>query len=153
MAELSFSALRAAEQFFHEKIPLTNAMAIRIVPDRDHGFAVEAPVSFNYNHLGTAFGGSINSVATLAGYSFLWLKLRDQAPRIVVGKSSIRYFKPIREVIRATCSQPENIAWENFATSFSERGRASLQLHVAVREAGEIAAEFEGTFVAENKAR
>ncbi len=75
--------LRQAENFFHEKIPLTRAMDVRVVTDDEHGFAVEAPVGPNRNHLHTAFGGSINAVATLAGYGFLWLQLRDHAHVVI----------------------------------------------------------------------
>ena len=72
-------ALRATENFFHDKIPLTRAMGIRVVADDRHRFAIEAPVGLNHNHLQTAFGGSINAVATLAGYGFLWLEVRETA--------------------------------------------------------------------------
>src|SRR4051812_40651112 len=98
--------LRAAEEFFHAKIPLTRAMGLRVVPDAVHGFAIEASVALNYNHLHTAFGGSINAVATLAGYGLLWLELRDTNAHVVVAESSIRFLRPVRQVIRAICVRP-----------------------------------------------
>jgi thioesterase domain-containing protein len=60
--------LRAAEKFLHEQIPITRAMGLRVVANDGNGFVVEAPVALNSNHLRTAFGGSINAVATLAAY-------------------------------------------------------------------------------------
>ncbi len=51
--------LRDAEEFFHQKIPLTRAMGVRLVAASGDSFAIEAPVALNYNHLHTAFGSTI----------------------------------------------------------------------------------------------
>lgn len=126
-------------------------MGVRIVSDGDNGFAVEAPVLLNSNHLRTAFGGSINAVATLAAYGFLWMELRDPAAHVVVAESSIRFLRPVRETIRAVCRRPEPDAWTNFQTKFKDAGKARINLRVGVVEAGETAAEFEGIFVARSQ--
>ena len=141
-------ALRKAEEFFHTHIPLTRAMGLRVVDDQAHRFALEAPVALNYNHLHTAFGGSINAVATLAGYGFLWLALEDENVHVVVGTSSIRFFQPVRESIRAVCLQPETGELAAFRERLCDKGRSKIALGVRVEEKGTLAAEFEGVFVA-----
>jgi len=140
--------LREAEKFFHEQIPITRAMGLRVVSNDESGFTVEAPVALNSNHLRTAFGGSINAVATLAAYGFLWLELNEAAAYVVVAESSIRFLRPVRETIRATCVRPsaENLA--TFRGEFLEKRKARIRLRVNVTEADEKAAEFEGLFVA-----
>ena len=140
--------IRAAEKFFHERIPLTRAMGLRVVRDQAHGFAIEAPVALNYNHLHTAFGGSINAVATLAGYGFLWLALRDEAVQVVLGASSIRFLQPVRESIRAVCIEPEPGELAVFRERLRDKGKAGITLRVRVEENGILAADFEGEFVA-----
>ena len=95
------TALRQAQAFFHEQIPITRAMGVRVVANDENGFVIEAPVALNSNHLRTAFGGSINAVATLAAYGFLWLELNEAAAHVVVAESSIRFLRPVRETIRA----------------------------------------------------
>jgi thioesterase domain-containing protein len=140
--------LRAAERFLHTQIPLTRAMGLRVLSHDDHGTAVEAPVALNSNHLRTAFGGSINAVATLAAYGLLWLGLDDGAGHVVVKESSIRFLRPVRETIRAVCQRPSLDEWKVFKEEFARAGKARIKLRVKVVEAGEIAAEFEGTFVA-----
>lgn len=168
--------LREAEEFLHAHIPLTLAMGVRLVPDAS-GFAVEAPVALNRNHLQTAFGGSINSVATLAGYTFLWLELRgqhaevqsppgtdaapvaaslceaaerlSQAPaRLVVRESSIRFLRPIRETLRAICVPLTAEELATFTSTLLRCGKARLTIEVRIEEQGELAAHFTGTFVA-----
>jgi len=140
--------LRAAEKFLHEQIPITRAMGLRAVASDQSGFTVEAPVALNSNHLRTAFGGSINAVATLAAYGFLWMELNDAAAHVVVAESSIRFLRPVRETIRATCLRPDASCLAAFREQFEGKRQARISLRVHVTEAGEIAAEFEGRFVA-----
>ena len=145
------SALHRAEQFFHEQIPITHAMGVRVVRNDESGFAVEAPVALNLNHLRTAFGGSINAVATLAAYGMLWLELDDPRVQVVVAESSIRFLRPVRETIRAVCKRPDPDEWRAFRDEFKNAGKARIKLRVKVVEAEENAAEFEGTFVARSR--
>ncbi len=140
--------LRVAEEFLLEQIPLTRAMGLRVVPDAEDGFAIEAPVALNHNHLQTAFGGSINAVATLAGYAFLWLELNDTNVHVVVRASQIRFLRPIREVIRAVCLPPAQRETERFRAALRTAGQARLDLQVRVEENGVVAAQFNGSFVA-----
>ena len=137
-----------AEKYLHQQIPITRAMGVRVVAHDENGFTVEAPVALNSNHLRTAFGGSINAVATLAAYGLLWLELREHAVHVVVAESSIRFLRPVRETIRAICLRPDPDEWAAFQTRFAEKGKARLTLRVNVVEEGQTAAEFEGIFVA-----
>ena len=123
-------------------------MGLRVVAHDEAGFTVEAPVALNSNHLRTAFGGSINAVATLAAYGFLWVELNDAAAHVVVAESSIRFLRPVRETIRATCLRPDANALSEFRRHFSGKGKARITLRVTVVEHGQPAAEFEGIFVA-----
>lgn len=144
---ISADELRNTEAYLHAQIPLTRAMGMRVTP-AEAGFAIEAPVALNSNHLQTAFGGSINSVATLAGYTYLWLALRDTSAHVVVRESTIRFLRPIRETIRAICLAPEPEALTAFRQALETNGRAPIKLHVRVEEHGSVAAEFVATFVA-----
>jgi thioesterase domain-containing protein len=138
-----------AEKYFHEQIPLTRAMGVRVVANDENGFVVEAPVSLNSNHLRTAFGGSINAVATLAAYGFLWLELKDASAHVVVAESTIRFLRPVRETIRATCRRPAAEELAAFHSQFAAKGKGRIALKVNVVEAGQIAAEFQGLFFAQ----
>src|SRR5437763_1061927 len=140
--------LAAAEKFLHVQIPITRAMGLRAIANDESGFVVEAPVALNSNHLRTAFGGSINAVATLAAYGFLWLELNDARVHFVVAESSIRFLRPIRETIRAICLRPAADDLAAFRSQFAAKQKARIALRVNVMENGETAAEFEGVFVA-----
>lgn len=136
-----------AEQYFHQQIPITRAMGIRVVAHDENGFVVEAPVALNSNHLRTAFGGSINAVATLAAYGLLWLELNEPAVHVVVAESSIHFLRPVRQTIRAICPRPDREVWKAFRARLAGKGKAHIILRVNVVEEGQEAATFEGTFV------
>lgn len=137
-----------AEKYFHEQIPITRAMGVRVMAHDENQFIVEAPVALNSNHLRTGFGGSINAVATLAAYGLLWLELRERGVHVVVAESSIRFLRPVRETIRAICLCPGSGEWASFRDRLAEKGNARITLRVNVVEEGQTAAEYEGVFVA-----
>lgn len=138
--------LREAEEYFHRAIPLTRVMGVRVVANDDQGFVIEAPVALNQNHLQTAFGGSINAVATLAAYGLLWLQVRDSAAHVVIAESSMKFLRPVRETIRARCLRPAGDELRGFHESLRASGKARMSLHVEVEENGRVAAEFNGNF-------
>lgn len=145
---MSESILRETEAYLHAQIPLTRAMGVTLESWDGSRLVLQAPLEPNHNHLGTAFGGSLSALATLAGYSLLWLMLGDREAHVVVRDSHIRYRHPVRGTLRAACSRPDDETMQAFRRQFAETGRARLSLPVIIEEDGEICVEFEGTFVA-----
>lgn len=144
----SSPAAREVEEFFHAQIPLTRAMGVRVVFAEPGRIAIEAPVAQNSNHLQTAFGGSINVIATLAGYGVLWLALREDPVHVVVAESTIRFLLPVRETIRATCALPAAAEMAAFRARLQATGKSRIQLWVTIEENDTAAAEFTGLFIA-----
>lgn len=142
------SVLRETEAYLHEQIPLTRAMGVTLESWDGSRLILHAPLEPNHNHLGTAFGGSLSALATLAGYSLLWLVLGDREAHVVVRDSVIRYRHPVQGALRAICRRPEEDEMEAFQLRFAEAGRARLSLHVTIEDAGKVCVEFEGSFVA-----
>jgi thioesterase domain-containing protein len=62
----------ALELFLHEMIPLAKAMGVGVEVSDDRSLVLRAPKEQNRNSLNTAFGGSLVSLATLAGYGVVW---------------------------------------------------------------------------------
>src|SRR2546428_12629726 len=104
--------LRETENFLHQKIPITHAMGVRVTGYDEQALVLEAPLALNHNHLGTAFGGSLGSMAMLAGYALLWLELRDHECHVVIRERTISFRRPLRGDIQAGCHPPEVAAME-----------------------------------------
>lgn len=140
--------LRDTEHFLHEQIPLTKAMGVRLESYDGGQLVVTAPLEPNHNHLGTAFGGSLSALTTLAGYAMLWLQLGDRQAHIVVRESSIRYKHPVRGILRAVCQSPDEAEMAVFKATFKDTGKAHLKLRVQVMHEDRACVLYEGDFVA-----
>lgn len=140
--------LRETEAFLHEQIPITKAMGVQVTTYDEEKLVLRAPLEVNHNHLGTAFGGSLVAIATLAGYSTLWLELGNREAHIVVRKSEMDYRHPVKGDIVATCKRPSHSAIASFRKKFERTGKARIKLQVTMDEEGQTCASFEGVFVA-----
>lgn len=140
--------LAATECFFHEQIPLTKAMGVRVEAHDGKQLVLTAPLEANHNHLGTAFGGSLAALATLAGYGLLWLELGNRDAHIVIRRSELDYRHPVTGPLRAICRKPSEAELAAFRTTFAKAGKARVRLAVTVEEAGRVCVTFAGTFVA-----
>lgn len=140
--------LQETENFFHDQIPLTRAMGVQVSAYDSNGLVLTAPLAANHNHLGTAFGGSLSAIATLAGYGLLWLALGDHSAHIVVRSSRIRYRHPVRQSIHAIAQPPAPDDLDAFIRKFRATGKAGIRLQVEVVENGRVCVEFDGLFVA-----
>ena len=83
-------------------------MGVRVGAGGLGTLVLTAPLEPNHNHLGTAFGGSLSAVATLAAYALLWVELGDRTGHIVVHRSEIVYHRAVRGEIRAICRRPNS---------------------------------------------
>ncbi len=142
------SRWQGLEAYLHEQIPLTRAMGVRAVSYEGGEIVLESPLALNRNHLGTVFGGSLNALATLAGYAWLWLELPEPGCHVVIRDSSISFRRPVRKDPRAICRRPEEAMLTKFHRDFARAGKARLRLEVTIEEDGAVAVEFAGTFVA-----
>src|SRR5919107_1389380 len=100
------STARQIGELFYSKIPVTRALGVGVEEYDGRRLVLTAPLRENVNHLGTAFGGSLNALAVLSGYGLLWLELRDTECHIVIRDSSISYDRPVRGELRAVCARP-----------------------------------------------
>ena len=142
---------RELQDVLHHEIPLSRAIGL-VVHDYDgERLALRAPLAPNTNHKATAFAGSLNAVATLAGWGLTWLLLRERDLRgvIVIHESASRYQLPVASDFIATCQTPSAQVTERFLAALRRRGRARLALTVEiVNGAGQVAVTFTGSYVA-----
>src|ERR687884_1178946 len=130
------SLTRQIQELLHSKIPITRAMGVRVEDYDGERLVLSAPLEANVNHLGTAFGGSLNALAVLSGYGLLWLELRDTECHIVIRDSSIHYDRPVRGDIRAVCARPDEKAVETFRRRFRQRQQARIVLTATIEDEG-----------------
>ncbi len=144
--------MRAAdlERYLHEHIPLSRALAVCVEQLTPELVRLAAPLAPNLNHRRTAFGGSVASLAILAGWSWLLARLADRSPlpRLVIQEQTVEYLAPIGATFEARCPAPSEAAWRRFVRALDERGRGRLELTAEVLCEGQVAARFRGLYVA-----
>ena len=146
--ELTMDLARQIQELLHSKIPITRAMGVRVEGYDGRRLILLAPLEANVNHLGTAFGGSLNALAVLSGYALLWLELQDAECHIVIRESTISYERPVRGELRAICDRPGAEALAEFKEHFRQKGKARIALAASIEDEGVTAVRFRGTFVA-----
>lgn len=143
------------ETYLHDHIPLSRAMAMRVASIAADSVILEAPLAPNINHRDTVFGGSAASIATLAAWALLHLRLTDAGlpSRVVIQSSTMDYLLPIAGDFTATATLENAADWAGFVKILGRRGRARIAIGAVLDFDGQRAGRFRGEFVAFGKER
>ena len=131
-------------------IPLARAMQLRVAQYGDDELVLAAPLAPNVNDKGCAFGGSLASLLTLAGWGLIVLHLRatDRECEVYVQDSQMRYLAPVWEDLLAHARLADGESWQAFDAALATRGKARVRLHCRVPVASGDACTLEARFVA-----
>lgn len=136
------------ETYLYEHIPLSNAMGVKVESAGLDGVILSAPFEKNFNHQKTIFGGSLHSLATLACWTYLYLRLKGQGLELVIQKSEIDYISPVTSDFTAECLAPSESEWDQFLKSLDKKGKGRIHLSAKIAQNGILAVIFHGIFVA-----
>ena len=134
-------------------MPPVAALAVRIGGYDGDALRLTAPLSANVNDKGCAFGGSLASLMTLAGWGLVTLQIEAAGLHadVFVADSSVRYRAPVYvdlEVI-ATRDAAADVDWPAFLDMLCSKGRARISIRADCTLAdGTVATESTSRFVA-----
>ena len=143
-------ALRELREYCRGMPPVA-AMQVDVEGMRGDALRLTAPLSANVNDKGNAFGGSLTSLMTVAGWGLVTLKLRlaGLKAEVYVADSQIRYLAPLYGDLVAEAVFAEGQAWDLFVDTLVQRGRARIQVDARVLlPEGGLAATLSGRYVA-----
>jgi thioesterase domain-containing protein len=125
-------------------------MQVEVRAASQNDIHLRAPLAPNINHRGSAFGGSIATLATLACWSLLRVRLDQLSPlpHLVVRRSNIEYTASILGEFDAVAHCDDGEDWNNFLRQYEAKGRARIRLNALITTANGVAATFWGDFVA-----
>lgn len=132
-------------------MPPVAAMQVEVEGMRGDALRLTAPLSANVNDKGNAFGGSLTSLMTVAGWGLVTLKLRlaGLKAEVYVADSQIRYLAPLYGDLVAEAVFAEGQAWDLFVDTLVQRGRARIQVDARVLlPEGGLATMLSGRYVA-----
>ncbi len=139
----------------YRSMPPVAAMDISILGYDGEALRLHAPLARHVNDKGCAFGGSLVSLMTLAGWGLVTLHLEQAgiAADVFVADCDVRYLAPLYADLQAEARLDGGASWDDFIATLRQRGRARATLRATVPlPAGGIATECSARYVAIAKA-
>jgi thioesterase domain-containing protein len=142
------TSLHGLRQILAEQIPLARQLGITAVGVEEGALILAAPLATNRNYEGTAFGGSLNAIATLAGWSAVWLALQEARldGSIVIQDSAVRYQRPVTGDFRASAALVADRR-ARFLDALVRKNKGRITVDVTVGDAAGPAVVFAGRYV------
>ncbi|HEX7814529.1 YiiD C-terminal domain-containing protein [Dyella sp.] len=139
--------------FTRSNIPQAQVMDIQLGTYDGDTIVLDAPLTPNVNDKGCAFGGSLVSVMTLAGWSLVELALRRRQfdCDVFVAESTVRYLAPVWNDFASEASLAPESNWETFFGTLQARGRARVEVIARVPGDTGPAATMTARFVAKRR--
>jgi thioesterase domain-containing protein len=141
---------QALEAYLHAHIPLSKAMAVRVVEVSAQSVTLAASLAPNINHRETVFGGSASAITILAAWSLLHLRLKAEKLdcRVVIQRNSMDYDAPVTGDFGARSFFEDEAQWPAFIRMLKRRGKARIGVGAVLEQDGRQAGRLSGEFVA-----
>jgi len=138
-------------------MPPVAAMGVTVEHYDGACLRLHAPLERNVNDKGCAFGGSLASLMTLAGWGLVTLQAQAAGleAEVFVADSQVKYRAPLFADLRAGARlEGGSDDWSGFAAALRERGRAQAFLLADIElPGGGIACHCRARYVAITKRR
>ncbi len=138
------------ERYLHEHIPLSQKIGVTVATADAAGVRLCAPFLPNINHCSTVFGGSVSALATLTGWTLVYVRLRPLAlhKQIVIQRNAVEYLKPIQGDFCVFCPSPPEQEWQRLIETLRRRSKGRIALKAEIFSGGVRVGTFEGVYVA-----
>ncbi|MBU6416030.1 MAG: YiiD C-terminal domain-containing protein [Xanthomonadaceae bacterium] len=148
--DTNLSPAATLERQILEHIPLARAMQLAVPRYSGDELEMTAPLAPNVNDKGCAFGGSMASLLTLAGWGLIELGLRAQGLDcdIYVGDSTLRYREPVWGELHGIARFAEAGALSLIVASVREQGKGRADVVCEIAGEQGAAATLTARFVA-----
>ena len=115
-------------------MPPVVAMQVRIVEASASRVVLAAPLAANVNDKGCAFGGSMGSLMTLAGWALAWINLAEAGhePDLYIASSDVRFLSPVTDELRATAVFTDAMDWPVTLASLEGGAKPRIQVEASI---------------------
>ncbi len=139
-------SIESLETAFHELIPISKAMGVRVISYTGDTMTTKAPLSLNINHQHSAFGGSLFSLAAMSGWGLMQMKLSELLLdcNTVVMDGEASYQSPVYEDLECIVQLPSNS--DALFSELAEKGRVRTELVATFEADGKAAMQMKGRY-------
>ena len=135
----------------YRAMPPVAAMDVSIAAYDGESLQLRAPLVAHVNDKGCAFGGSMASLMTLAGWGLFTLHVRKAGMEadVFVADSSVKFRQPLYADLAVEAWRGGDETWDDALDALRTRGRARMFIAACIRSPeGTVAAESRARFVA-----
>jgi len=135
----------------YQSMPPVAALRLSVAGYDGASLRLHAPLAANVNDKGCAFGGSLASMMTLAGWGVVTLHIEGAGldADVYVADSQIRYLAPLYADLDVQAQAAPDGDWQAFIDTLRSRGRARIGISaVAALPGGGTACDLNARFVA-----
>ena len=118
-----------------DTIPMVRAMQVGLGDIEPARLALHAPLAANLNDKGCAFGGSLVSLMTLAGWALVTARLHAAGfsqTEVFVADSQVQYLAPLWDDLIAEAVPAGGEDADAFLNTFAQRGKARITVEARV---------------------
>jgi thioesterase domain-containing protein len=151
---VTLQAAKFGREYLQDRIlgefMLARHIGIVVESADDSAVVLRAPLAANANYKGTAFGGSLYSLAVLTGWAWItrYLAARGVVADAVIQESSTRFLAPVQGELRASAAAPPDVQVDKFRKMLQRAGRGRIRVRVEIYYEQTLATLFEGVFAA-----
>ncbi len=141
--------LQELQETLLREIPITRYLGLHVDDYRNNRLILSAPLAANINHKQSVFAGSLNAVASLAGWGRLWLLLKEYGipGEIAIQDSTSNYIHPVKNDFTAICQPLSTEQEQQIATALEKHGKARVELNAEICSGDTTAMTFKGRYV------
>lgn len=118
-----------------DTIPMVRAMQVGLGDIEPARLALHAPLAANLNDKGCAFGGSLVSLMTLAGWALVTARLHAAGfshTEVFVADNQVQYLAPLWDDLIAEAVPAGGEDVDAFLNTFAQRGKARITVEARV---------------------
>lgn len=142
---------QALTAHLHAQIPLTAAMAIRVLACDRSRIEIHAPLAPNRNHRGHGFGGSLATLGIVCGWALVDHALRSEGleAAVAIRHSDCDFRTAVASDFTAVARLPD-AAWPRFLDTLRRHRRAAVDVEteIAAVPAGPALVRHRGRYAA-----
>lgn len=134
----------------NNEIPLTRHLGFEYAEATPERVRLQARLTDNINHKGTAFGGSLYTLAVLSAYSLVYLGIQREkvdTNNIVIQNGEMEYLEPVTADFEIVCEHSEPETYRRFFSSLARWKKVRETLEVRILCKGVLCARLTGVFV------
>jgi len=135
----------------YQAMPPVAALGVSIAGYDGDALRLRAPLALHVNDKGCAFGGSMASLMTLAGWGLFTLRMHAAGldAEVFVADSSVKFRQPLFADLAVEAWRAGDESWDDAFAALRTRGRARMFIAACVRDVdGAVVAESRARFVA-----